>query len=350
MLPASGCCVCLPERQLVSRRALSHLPGPSPDDGSSVPLHLIYGGVGKAARHDGASRLPAFTGTQQVPFSQKRRAIVRIVSCHQAHRLTLPDLLNPNLDKVEEETAGTSLEALTSRPRRQQSREAAVLASAANAVSTENASTTAEPNTPSAAQDLEDEADQQGAFNPETGEINWDCPCLGGMAHGPCGPQFREAFSCFVYSTEEPKGMDCIEKFQGMQDCFKEHPDVYKGELDDEANEGEYDETMAAEKEELAKEIKERRLKMGVEADGSKRILEESSTPAKELKPKEPKPKKEKGKKPTAGDEGSALKPKAEAKANDSRSSQTLQEPNIDEVFPKAAHDAMNAKVPQTEK
>jgi intermembrane space import and assembly protein 40 len=61
---------------------------------------------------------------------------------------------------------------------------------------------------------LEAEADQQGAFNPETGEINWDCPCLGGMAHGPCGEEFRNAFSCFVYSTEEPKGMDCIDKFK----------------------------------------------------------------------------------------------------------------------------------------
>lgn len=61
---------------------------------------------------------------------------------------------------------------------------------------------------------LEDEAGQQGAFNPETGEINWDCPCLGGMAHGPCGEEFREAFSCFVHSTEEPKGIECIEKFK----------------------------------------------------------------------------------------------------------------------------------------
>lgn len=61
---------------------------------------------------------------------------------------------------------------------------------------------------------LEEEADQQGAFNPETGEINWDCPCLGGMAHGPCGDEFKEAFSCFVYSKEEPKGVECIEKFK----------------------------------------------------------------------------------------------------------------------------------------
>ncbi|KAI5919154.1 hypothetical protein F4810DRAFT_688595 [Camillea tinctor] len=81
---------------------------------------------------------------------------------------------------------------------------------------------------------LEEEADQQGAFNPETGEINWDCPCLGGMAHGPCGEEFKAAFSCFVYSKEEPKGMDCIDKFQGMQDCFRLHPDVYGDELADE--------------------------------------------------------------------------------------------------------------------
>ncbi|RDW83742.1 coiled-coil-helix-coiled-coil-helix domain-containing protein [Aspergillus mulundensis] len=83
------------------------------------------------------------------------------------------------------------------------------------------------------AEELEAEADQQAAFNPETGEINWDCPCLGGMAYGPCGEEFRAAFSCFVYSEEEPKGIDCIDKFKGMQDCFRAHPDVYGAELED---------------------------------------------------------------------------------------------------------------------
>ncbi|RDA92672.1 hypothetical protein CP533_3716 [Ophiocordyceps camponoti-saundersi (nom. inval.)] len=91
---------------------------------------------------------------------------------------------------------------------------------------------TASDSNPALADD-EDGAGQAGAFNPETGEINWDCPCLGGMAHGPCGEQFKAAFSCFVYSNEEPKGMDCIEKFQSMQDCFREHPDVYGAELQD---------------------------------------------------------------------------------------------------------------------
>ncbi|KAI1851523.1 hypothetical protein JX265_012395 [Neoarthrinium moseri] len=84
---------------------------------------------------------------------------------------------------------------------------------------------------------LEAEADQQGAFNPETGEINWDCPCLGGMADGPCGEEFKAAFSCFVYSKEEPKGMDCIDKFQHMQDCFRLHPEVYGDELADDEEE-----------------------------------------------------------------------------------------------------------------
>ncbi|MCJ1245738.1 Mitochondrial intermembrane space import and assembly protein 40 [Trapelia coarctata] len=94
--------------------------------------------------------------------------------------------------------------------------------------------------------ETEEEASQQGAFNEETGEINWDCPCLGGMAHGPCGEEFRAAFSCFVYSTEEPKGMDCIQKFKGMQDCFREHPDVYGGELEeDEEGEGAPERSLA---------------------------------------------------------------------------------------------------------
>ncbi|KAL2120231.1 hypothetical protein VTJ04DRAFT_4257 [Mycothermus thermophilus] len=93
-----------------------------------------------------------------------------------------------------------------------------------------------EPGSPEA---LEHEAQEQGAFNPETGEINWDCPCLGGMAHGPCGEEFKAAFSCFVYSKEEPKGMDCIDKFQDMQTCFRKYPEVYGSELaDDDEEEG----------------------------------------------------------------------------------------------------------------
>lgn len=97
------------------------------------------------------------------------------------------------------------------------------------------AQTTAVEGSPAA---LEEEAGQQGAFNPETGEINWDCPCLGGMADGPCGEDFKTAFSCFVFSEEEPKGMDCIDKFQGMQECFKKYPEIYGAELADDGEDG----------------------------------------------------------------------------------------------------------------
>lgn len=61
-----------------------------------------------------------------------------------------------------------------------------------------------------------------------SGRVIADPPqCLGGMAHGPCGEQFKAAFSCFVFSEAEPKGVDCVELFKAMQDCFREHPDVY---------------------------------------------------------------------------------------------------------------------------
>ena len=87
--------------------------------------------------------------------------------------------------------------------------------------------------------DADADAPQQSAFDEETGEINWDCPCLGGMAHGPCGEQFRAAFSCFVFSKAEPKGVDCVEHFKTMQDCFREHPDLYGGDLEDDEEGGE---------------------------------------------------------------------------------------------------------------
>ena len=77
----------------------------------------------------------------------------------------------------------------------------------------------------------EEAGEQSAAFNPETGEINWDCPCLGGMAHGPCGEEFKAAFSCFVYSETEPKGIDCIQAFEDMRTCFSRHPEHYKEEL-----------------------------------------------------------------------------------------------------------------------
>lgn len=69
------------------------------------------------------------------------------------------------------------------------------------------------------------------------GDINWECPCLGGMATGPCGVDFREAFSCFHYSEAEPKGSECYDAFSKMQECMVQYPDIYdrnRGGDDDE--------------------------------------------------------------------------------------------------------------------
>ncbi|SCU90374.1 LAME_0E08262g1_1 [Lachancea meyersii CBS 8951] len=80
----------------------------------------------------------------------------------------------------------------------------------------------------------DDKSKPQSAYDPDTGVINWDCPCLGGMAQGPCGEEFKAAFSCFVYSEEDPKGIDCIEKFKGMQECFRKYPEYYAEQIKDE--------------------------------------------------------------------------------------------------------------------
>lgn len=77
---------------------------------------------------------------------------------------------------------------------------------------------------------------QGEAIDKETGEINWDCPCLKSALEPPCGDAFKAAFSCFVSSKTEPKGLDCQEAFLEMQRCFQSHPEKYghAGDNDDE--------------------------------------------------------------------------------------------------------------------
>lgn len=188
-----------------------------------------------------------------------------------------PDLLNPNVEAIDETNEPSALDELVSRRSReaQQNREA--LAAEKSADPGQDA--------PGAdvqgAAELEAEAQGEGAFNPETGEINWDCPCLGGMAHGPCGPEFREAFSCFIYSEEEPKGMECIEKFQGMRDCFQQHPEVYADEL---MEDEELDAELESEKQELVNQIAERRKADEAAASSAPGLLEEPVPAAKASK------------------------------------------------------------------
>ena len=81
--------------------------------------------------------------------------------------------------------------------------------------------------TPSSVTLGEDDEEELESLITESGEINWDCPCLQGMAYGPCGEQFKAAFSCFHYSEADPKGSDCIPQFRDMQECFVKFPQIY---------------------------------------------------------------------------------------------------------------------------
>ncbi|KAE8298056.1 Mitochondrial intermembrane space import and assembly protein 40 [Larimichthys crocea] len=85
------------------------------------------------------------------------------------------------------------------------------------------------------AEDPDDPYEEQGLILPN-GDINWNCPCLGGMASGPCGSQFKEAFSCFHYSKEEVKGSDCIDNFRNMQECMQKYPELYPQEEEKEGS------------------------------------------------------------------------------------------------------------------
>lgn len=95
-------------------------------------------------------------------------------------------------------------------------------------------------------------ADRPGLIR-DDGTINWDCPCLGGMAYGPCGTEFRAAFSCFHYSTAEQKGSDCLEPFMAMQECFRKYPEIFGPK---EGEEG-FEEMDDDETEHLKKDIKD---------------------------------------------------------------------------------------------
>ncbi|KAM9859271.1 mitochondrial intermembrane space import and assembly protein 40-B-like [Aulostomus maculatus] len=99
--------------------------------------------------------------------------------------------------------------------------------------------------TPSSAEIVEEDPndpyEERGLILP-SGEINWNCPCLGGMASGPCGTEFKDAFSCFHYSEEEMKGSNCLEQFIAMQECLQRYPELYPQE-DETAAEGESAET-----------------------------------------------------------------------------------------------------------
>jgi len=68
-----------------------------------------------------------------------------------------------------------------------------------------------------------------------------ECPCIADLRKGPCGNQFSGAFLCFLKSTAEEKGSDCVNPFVALQSCIKANPDAFAKDIleDDEDKEEE---------------------------------------------------------------------------------------------------------------
>ncbi|KAF3485873.1 hypothetical protein F2Q69_00056506 [Brassica cretica] len=58
-----------------------------------------------------------------------------------------------------------------------------------------------------------------------------DCPCIADLRNGSCGSQFTEAFRCFLISTAEEKGSDCVHPFVALQKCVKANPNAFSKEV-----------------------------------------------------------------------------------------------------------------------
>lgn len=68
-----------------------------------------------------------------------------------------------------------------------------------------------------------------------------ECPCIQNLRSGPCGSQFSEAFLCFMKSTAEEKGSDCVHPFVALQKCIQTNPNAFPSDVleNDEAKEQE---------------------------------------------------------------------------------------------------------------
>lgn len=81
------------------------------------------------------------------------------------------------------------------------------------------------------------ESEQRKGVVLPNGDINWTCPCLGGLPYGPCGFEFRQFFECLHKSQEaddsdSAKTQECFPKFAKMKECFSQFPKLYPPDED----------------------------------------------------------------------------------------------------------------------
>lgn len=129
-----------------------------------------------------------------------------------------------------------------------QAESVAVAAETSSPASTHTAASTAE-SAPSSLEILLAEATNYGG-NDENESLDvkaqraLECPCVADLRKGPCGTQFSEAFVCFIKSTAEEKGSDCVSPFIALQNCIKANPDAFSKDIMEEEETKEEEETQ----------------------------------------------------------------------------------------------------------
>ncbi|KAK9106265.1 hypothetical protein Syun_022276 [Stephania yunnanensis] len=91
-------------------------------------------------------------------------------------------------------------------------------------------------------------ASGDGAHQNETldamAERALQCPCVAELRSGPCGSNFSDAFLCFIKSTSQEKGSDCVHPFVALQKCIKANPNAFSKDVLDDAEGREIEEQV----------------------------------------------------------------------------------------------------------
>ncbi|KAK7381860.1 hypothetical protein VNO80_00408 [Phaseolus coccineus] len=113
----------------------------------------------------------------------------------------------------------------------------------AEATAETQTTTTTDPSKPTSLKSAIAEAAEYGSQYTESVEAMaqkaLECPCIADLRAGSCGSQFSEAFLCFLKSTSEEKGSDCVHPFVALQSCIKANPDAFSKDIlgEEESNE-----------------------------------------------------------------------------------------------------------------
>ncbi|ESW07432.1 hypothetical protein PHAVU_010G129500 [Phaseolus vulgaris] len=116
-------------------------------------------------------------------------------------------------------------------------------AEAAAETQTTTTTTTTDTSKPTSLKSAIAEAAEYGSQQTESVEAMaqkaLECPCIADLRTGSCGSQFSEAFLCFLKSTSEEKGSDCVHPFVALQSCIKANPDAFSKDIlgEEESNE-----------------------------------------------------------------------------------------------------------------